>query len=332
MKRLARSLKLLPWMVVSVLSASCTQADLSAEDAAEEAGDRAEDVQSQSLAIRHVFVIAMENHDASEIYGNPNAPYINSLKNSYAYATNFVDELPNLASEPHYLYMEAGRNAFGDHVFTTDNDPSASNSTASKSHLVTQLTAAGKSWMSYQEGLSSSTGLCPVVSSGYYAAKHDPFVFFQDVAGNPPSKTNSFCKSHHAPFSQLSGDLQSGNVADYVFITPNLCHDMHGASGCSSNLVKAGDDWLSMAVPPILKYLSSHGGVLFLTWDEGEGSTRVPFIAAGPGVKKGGHAGSIQYDHGSLVRSVEMIFGLSPLSAVSGKNHLGDLFQSGAFP
>ena len=40
------------------------------------------------------------------------------------------------------------------------------------------------SWMGYMEGLDSSTGACPVNSSGFYAAKHDPFVFFQDVAGS----------------------------------------------------------------------------------------------------------------------------------------------------
>ncbi|HEX7480785.1 MAG TPA: hypothetical protein VF331_23490 [Polyangiales bacterium] len=62
---------------------------------------------------KYVFVIAMENHDANQIYGNTtDAPYINNtLIPAYARATNFNDELPSLVSEPHYVWMEAGTNA-----------------------------------------------------------------------------------------------------------------------------------------------------------------------------------------------------------------------------
>src|SRR5215471_4231622 len=97
----------------------------------EDGEEGVENVQSAatSAVIKFVFVVAMENHDASQIYGNTtDAPYINNtLMAKYARATNFNDELPSLASEPHYLWMEAGTNAFSDHTFTTDNDPSASN-------------------------------------------------------------------------------------------------------------------------------------------------------------------------------------------------------------
>ena len=95
-------------------------------------------------AIKHVFVIAMENHGASDIYGNvTHAPYINNtLLPMYGRATNFIDKLPQLNSEPHYLWMEAGTNAFSDHTFTTDNNPSSSNSTSSKAHLSTQIITA----------------------------------------------------------------------------------------------------------------------------------------------------------------------------------------------
>src|SRR5215471_3458388 len=59
-------------------------------------------------AIKFVFVIAMENHDASQIYGNTSsAPYINNtLLPAYAHATNFNDELASsIPSEPHYVWM-----------------------------------------------------------------------------------------------------------------------------------------------------------------------------------------------------------------------------------
>ena len=291
---------------------------------------------AQGSVIQHVFVITMENHDGSQIYGNTtDAPYINNtLIPNYARATNFNDELPSLVSEPHYLYMEAGTNAFSDHTFTTDNNPSSTNSTGSTAHLVTQIKNAtsGVTWMTYQEGQNSTTGACPIATSGFYAAKHNPFVFFRDVSGNPPSKTNSYCAAHSKPYSSFATDLAANNIASYVFITPNLCNDMHGATGCpNSNTIRSGDDWLKAELPRIINYATTHAGIVFITWDEGSSTTKVPFLAVGPGVKAG-YAGAVSYDHGSLVKSVERILGLPFLSTVSGKNDFTDLFNAGFFP
>ena len=200
-----------------------------------------------STNIQHVFVIVLENHGASDIYGNTtHAPYINNtLLPMGGRASNFVDKLPSLPSEPHYVWMEAGTNAFADRTFTNDNNPSSSNSTSSTAHLSAQLTAAGQSWLSYQEGLNSTSGTCPIAASGNYAPKHDPFIFFKDVAGNPPSKTNAFCTAHHKAYSAFAADLANNRVAAYNFITPNLCHDMHSNSCTgSSDPIKHGDTWL----------------------------------------------------------------------------------------
>jgi hypothetical protein len=281
-----------------------------------------------------VFVIAMENEGLGAVYGNPNAPYINGvLVSSYASAANFADELPSEPSEPHYVWMEAGTNSFADRVFTTDDPPSAANSTSSTQHLVTQIEGAGRGlgWMAYEEG--SAAGVCPVASTGLYVPRHNPFVFFQDVVGHPPSATASVCIAHHKPLSALDGDLTSDTVASYVFITPNLCHDMHGSSACPpGNLVRAGDDWLSGALPPIISYVSAHGGVIFVTWDQGNGSgSGLPFLAIGPHVKKG-YQSSMAFNHGSMLRSVERILQLPALSTVAGATDLGDLFVGGNMP
>jgi phosphatidylinositol-3-phosphatase len=243
-------------------------------------------------------------------------------------------------SEPNYVWLEAGSNDTGDVTFTTDNDPSATNSTATTLHLATQLGAAGLTWRSYQEGLDATTGACPITSAGkpeYYAAKHNPFVFFQDVVGNPPSATNAFCANHHAPFSQLAGDLSSGNVANYSFVTPDLCDDMHGASGCSSKLIQRGDTWLKGNLPQMLSWVNAHGGVVLVVWDEGSsgnGNGPVPMFAAGPHVKTGGYASPVAFSHSSTLKSVEEIFGLTLLrgAADPATNDLGDLFVSGFFP
>ena len=184
--------------------------------------------------------------------------------------------------------MEAGTNKFSDVTFTGDSDPSAGNSTKNPAHLTTQMMAASPpvSWMGVMEGLNSSTGACPVSSSGMYAAKHDPFVFFQDIAGSPPSKSNALCGAHHAAFTSGQALVQ-GTVAQYTFISPNVCHDMHGDSGCpSGDPIAMGDAWLPPTCRRIIDYVNAHSGVIFIVWDEPEGgSTLIPFFAIGPHVK-----------------------------------------------
>jgi hypothetical protein len=305
-------------------------------------GEPPEDVEevtgaATSSVIKHVFVIAMENHDASSIYGDTtDAPYINNtLIPTYAHATNFNDELAlSIPSEPHYVWMEAGTNAFSDHTFTNDNAPSSSNSTASTAHLSTQIKNAtnGVTWRTYQEGINATTGSCPIAASGFYMPKHDPFVFFRDVVGSTPSKTNAYCVAHHEDLSKLAADVAAGNVASYTFVTPNQCHDMHGQSGCpNSNTIRAGDDWLSANLPALITYANAHAGVILITWDEGESTTKIPFLAVGPHVKAG-FTGTVSYTHSSLVKSIEHILELPTLSTVSGANELANLFVAGFYP
>jgi len=286
--------------------------------------------------IKHVFVITMENEAAAAIYGSASAPYINGqILPRSARANAFADPLPDaLPSEPHYVWMEAGTNQFGDATFTTDADPSSQNSTASTAHLATQMDAATPpvSWLSYQEDLDASTGACPVHSSGFYVAKHDPYVFFRDIAGSPPSAASALCAAHHRAYTPaaLAHDLQQGTVAQYNFITPDVCHDMHGASGCpGSDDIRSGDDWLAAALPPLIAYADANDGVIFIVWDEPVGgSTLMPFMALGPRVRPG-YASSVRFTHSSLAKTVAEIFGLPILPAVAGANDFGDLFLPG---
>src|SRR5690242_18938326 len=143
-------------------------------------------------SLRTIVVIPMEHEPSSAIYGvTTYTPYINGQMTQAAHTTKFGDELPALPSEPHYVCMEGGTNVFSGRTFTTDNNPSSSNSTSSKEHLVTQLETKGLSWMSYQEDITDGT--CPTGGVGEYAPKHDPMVFYQDVVGSPPSSSNAHC-------------------------------------------------------------------------------------------------------------------------------------------
>ncbi len=220
--------------------------------------------------------------------------------------------------------MESGSNQ----DVWNDDDPNADN-VSSADHLSAQLDAAGRSWRSYQEDAPS--GICPIESYALYGPKHNPFLYFADVSGSPPSTSAAHCIDHMAPYTQLSSDLAAGTVAEYNFITPNQCNDMHNDSGCATDSqVKNGDDWLAVAVPEILASAAwADGGVLFITWDESEGGEYpIGMIVLSPLAKGGGYIGHAAYYHSSLLASVEDIFGLPRLGDAAVQDNLADLFVS----
>lgn len=140
-------------------------------------------------AIKHVFVIALENHNwtqpttisggIQQVYANPNAPFINSVVNGtavtyingrqvnisehVAYATAYHNVLatpsgnnPHIhPSEPNYIWAEAGTN----YGVLNDADPytepagSPNNVQTTTQHLSGLLQLAGYSWKSYQEDI-----------------------------------------------------------------------------------------------------------------------------------------------------------------------------------
>jgi len=142
-------------------------------------------VSANAQEIKKVFVIAMENHNwtqlanqftgnIQQIYQNPNAPFVNELVNGTAYAiinnsaVNLSEQVayatayhnvlatpsgnnPDIhPSEPNYIWAEAGTN-FG---VLNDNDPYTGGTNQNTPlHLSNLLSQAGKTWKSYQEDI-----------------------------------------------------------------------------------------------------------------------------------------------------------------------------------
>jgi hypothetical protein len=266
----------------------------------------------------------MENYPWASIVNNPSAPYINNtLLPRASHAEQYYSPSGVHPSLPNYLWLEAGTN-FG---IVDDNYPSSDHQSTT-SHLVDLLEAAGVSWRAYEEGISGTD--CPLTNLGWYDVNHDPFVYFDDVTqGNDAQAPR--CIQHVRPYSELAADLGNNTVARYNFITPNQCDDMHTSCAPLNDPVRQGDSWLSTEVPKILQSSAyADNGALFILWDEVEsGGGPIGMIVLSPKAKGAGYWNSIYYTHSSTLRTVEEIFGVSPmLGDAANATDLRDLFAS----
>ena len=245
----------------------------------------------------HLAVIVLENKEYGEVIGSSQAPYINRLAASNALARNlFAITHPSL---PNYLALTGGS------TFGIDSD--CTDCSVRASSLVDQLERAGLSWRAYMEGLPHScyTG---DQSAGAYAKKHDPFIYYTRVAGNAAR-----C-GRIVPLSRLAEDERAGRLPAFVWITPNLCHDMHDCS------VASGDRFLAGLVPPLLRALGPRG-LLIVTWDEGSSDDGCCRLAAGgriPVILAGGLARpqarlDAPADTYSILQTIEDLLGLPRL-------------------
>jgi len=265
----------------------------------------------------------MENHNWSEIKNSPSAPYINNtILPMASYTTQYYNPPNNHPSEPNYLWLEAGTN-FG---ISNDDDPSANHQSTTR-HLVTLLNNANISWKSYQENIDGT--VCPLTNHGLYAPKHNPMVFFDDVT-NSNDPNSSYCIAHIRPYTELATDLQQNTQARYNFITPNVCNDMHDACAPLNDAVKQGDSWLAQNLPTILNSQAyKSGGIVLITWDEGVGGDGpIGMIVLSQDAKGGGYSNTIHYTHSSTLRTLEEIFGVTPLLGDAARaTDLRDLFK-----
>jgi hypothetical protein len=257
-------------------------------------------------AFSHVFTIVMENEESGSIIGNPAASYINSLASTYGLASNYY--AVSHPSLPNYLALTAG-STFGIASDCTTCYVGATN-------IADQVEASGRSWKAYMEDMPSAcfTGGW----SGGYAMKHDPFMYFDDIRTNMGR-----CAAHVVPFTQFWGDMASGRVPNYVFITPNMCNDMHDCS------VATGDGWLRGVVPAIMNSAAfRNGGALFITWDEGSSAAGCCGDAAGGRVATlvispmaiGGYRSGAAETHFSLLRTIEDAWHLGHLGAAGDRS------------
>ncbi len=262
-------------------------------------------------AFSKVVVIIFENTEFEEILGNPDAPFFNQLAGQYGLAVNYFGIAhPSL---PNYL-ATIGGDTFG---ITEDcEDLNVCNRPEPfPSNLADQIEASGRTWVAYMEDMPET---CYIGSVDLYAQRHNPFIYFDTIRLSPGRCANI------QPYDP------AGPLADFTWITPNLCNDMHDCD------IPAGDAWLQSVVPTILAqpdFQPGGSGVLFITFDEGFIRNRVATLVIGPLVKQG-YQSAVSQNHYSLLRTIEESWGLQLLGHAGDPdlNNMADFFAPSSAP
>ena len=200
-----------------------------------------------------------------------------------------------------------------------------------------------------QDGTQSAT------ATDQYAARHNPFVYFHSLIDS------GSCHANVVPLYRLTHDLRTvATTPNFSFITPNLCDDGHDSpcTGKDSKGSNAGglvsiDHFLSTWVPRIESSPAfKKDGLLVITTDEaafqsdasaccgeqpgpnspmpgvyGAGGGRTGALVIGRCVT-GARTDSTAYNHYSLLRSLEDIFGIRS-GGSDGAGHLGEAGAAG---
>jgi phosphatidylinositol-3-phosphatase len=221
--------------------------------------------------ITHVFIVMEENHSYSDVIGNPQMPYLNSLAKTYSLAPGYyANTHPSIGN---YFMLTTGQ------IITNDDGYMG---TVTVDNVVRELIAAGKTWKEYSEALPYQG--YDGGDTGEYAERHNPLSYMSDVRNDPNQLQNL------VPFTQLATDIANHALPNYGFIVPDLLNDAHDGTLAQS------DAWLQANIAPLLAspdFNTPGGGLLIITFDESEdsdtqfGGGHVAWVAVGPDVNLG---------------------------------------------
>jgi phospholipase C len=307
----------------------------------------------------HIAVVVLENESYATTWG-PGSPatYLGSLRAQGAFADQYY--ATGHVSLDNYVAMTSGQPdgpATGSDCETVNLYVCSrvQQTYASGRNIADQLDAAGLSWKGYMDSMPSACfhadasptagndpyqGNSTAAPAGNYADRHNPFIYYPDILDD-----NTRCSAHVPPYPQLGVDITNDTVPAYSFITPDTCHDGHDApcAGGEPGGLTSADLWLSQQLPNLITYMESHNGLVLITFDEGAVSDtsgcctggpggvagvggRVGLLALGGGIT-GGLVSHTQYDHASMLRTVEDSFGITEhLNNAGTASAMSDLF------
>src|SRR5467141_813121 len=274
----------------------------------------------------HVVIIMMENQGIFDICRDSPppcltsgpAPYMAGLANGYGIGSRYLSLINT--SQPNYIALIGG---------STLGCTSSGCPTITAPNLVDRFEAAGLSWKGYFENQNVASG-CDSSSHEPYEPIHNPFISFQDISSNT-ARCNQLVLANPSTCGVtdcvLINDLNSGSAPNFMWLTPNDCNDMRGASGICSASITTGDNYLKSLVPGILSSGTFKTGrsALFITFDEGNGycplngsSESCVYSVWAGSVAKTGFGSSNLYNHYSFPKTIETNWNLASLSTGDG--------------
>lgn len=240
-----------------------------------------------SYSTQYVQLVIFENESYGDVIGSSQAPYITSLAKTWANMTD--SHAITHPSEPNYLALFSGSTQ----GVTGDNCPVTFKTASLGSELIKDgLTFTGYAESMPRNGFEGCQAHPDKLPSGYlYMRKHVPWPDFTKV---PRKNSIVYRRPLDEPPSR------------FVWITPNMCNDMHDCS------IGTGDKWASKNLPKLIAWDAANDGILILTFDENDGSpgNQIPTILAG-NVNPGQYGQNI--NHYNVLRTIEDIFGVKPL-------------------
>lgn len=244
-----------------------------------------------SVEAKYVTLVVLENANYADVVSSPDAPYLNSLIAQGALATSYYANVhPSIGN---YFMLTTGAMASTNDSYT---------GTVSPPEMASVLTAAGKTWKVYAEGIPNAgyTG----GDTGSYLKRHNPFAYFTDVEGTPAA-------NNIVPFAQLATDA-TVSLPNFTMIVGNIYDVGHNClptvTTCTTAIrVQQADAWLKNTLPQVLANPGfAASGLLAITFDESDtdntnGGGQVATVLLGPNVKPGYQAKGT-YQHQSLLR------------------------------
>lgn len=274
----------------------------------------------------HVFVIPMENTSLSTLDAATNTPNFKAIKAAWASGTDYHGVAhPSL---PNYVAMVSGDtqgigcdcNPSGSacNTVTCNEILGSCGCDQSAPSLADQIEAAGKTWKSFAEDIGTP---CNLTSSGKYAARHVPFLYFDGV-----QKDAARC----ANVTDFAG-FDPASAPTFAFLTPNLDDDMHDPLPASAKNLANGDAWIKPIVDRITASSAwKDRGLLVIVWDEDDASADapIPIFVISPLAKSGGFTSTTRADHYALLATFEDGLGLSRLGKAAQATPLVDYFPA----
>jgi len=314
------------------------------------------------LYFDHVLLIMMENQNINSTYncGSLCDQFLTPFANSNGLALNYQRVIDG--SLPNYFALTMGQ--INTYPFPgADCSPYQypANSSWPKYcpqdsvNIADSLENAGLTWKAYVEnypgqgsGTYYSSGGCYLAyqtydannaDSTFYAADHNPFVYYQDIVNSTSrcAQIVSANTQHNNPETDdvLLSDLNDPTVSapNFMWLSPDECDQMHHAcypSPTSDNnaAVQQGSDYLSQLIPQVLNSytFTNERSALFITFDEncavadppGCGSTSsiyTVWASYNSQITTPGYESNTSYNHYSFTRTIETNWNLPSLTA-----------------